>query len=232
MSGRRQANDFAGGRSIGYNMGIELNDWHEKIMPELSIVSVYNRREFSLTLYKRELVRQQSRGMRKGVHRDQLVLFFKDIFQRHNLDEITFLCIGTDRSTGDALGPMTGTLLEEQGLPHVIGTLAAPCDADTLEKRLAHIPAQHTIIARDACLGPKDAAGTYYVSGAPLRPAESVGGKLPPVGQYSLAAVVNANGPRPYSILQMTSLYLVMNMAQTIADSISEARSARQTFHL
>jgi putative sporulation protein YyaC len=184
-----------------------------------------------LALYKRELVRQQNREIRKGVPGDQLVLFFKDISQLHNLDEITFLCIGTDRSTGDALGPLTGTLLEECGIPHVIGTLAAPCDADTLEKRLAQIPAHHTVIAIDACLGPKDAAGTYYVSGTPLYPAQSVGGKLPPVGEYSVAAVVNANGPRPYSILQMTSLHLVIGMSQTIANAVTEAWIARETFH-
>ncbi|MBR2563369.1 MAG: spore protease YyaC [Paenibacillus sp.] len=176
-----------------------------------------------MALYKRELVRQQNRGRRKAVPGDHLSPFFKDISQLHSLDQITFLCIGTDRSTGDALGPMTGTLLEERGIPHVIGTLAAPCDADTLEKRLAHIPAHHTIIAIDACLGPKDATGTYYISGTALRPAQSVGGNLPEVGEYSVAAVVNANGPRPYSILQMTSLYLIMGMSRTIADAISEA---------
>lgn len=185
-----------------------------------------------MALYKRELVRQQSREMRKGVPGDELVLFFKDISRRHDLHEITFLCIGTDRSTGDALGPLTGTLLEESGIPHVIGTLAAPCDADTLEKRLAHIPAHHTVIAIDACLGPKAAAGTYYVSGTPLHPAQSVGGKLPPVGEYSVAAVVNANGPRPYSILQMTSLHLVMGMSQTIADAVTVAWNVQETFHL
>ncbi|MGQ8875063.1 spore protease YyaC [Paenibacillus sp. TSA_86.1] len=185
-----------------------------------------------MALYKRELVRHQNRGMRKGVPGDELALFFKDIFQRHNLNEITFLCIGTDRSTGDALGPMTGTLLEERGIPHVVGTLAAPCDADTLEERLAHIPADHTVIAMDACLGPKAATGTYYVSGTPLHPAQSVGGKLPPVGEYSVAAVVNANGPRPYSILQMTSLNLVIGMSQTLADAVIEAWNAQETFHL
>ena len=149
--------------------------------------------------------------------------FFKEISELHKLDEVTFLCIGTDRSTGDALGPMTGTLLEERGIPHVIGTLAAPCDADTLEKRLEQLPAHHTVIAIDACLGPKDAAGTYYVSESSLRPARSVGGNLPSVGEYSVAAVVNVNGPRPYSILQMTSLYMVMGMSRTIADAVTEA---------
>jgi len=176
-----------------------------------------------LAVYKRELVRHQSREARQNVQGEDLVLFFKHIYKLHSPDEITFVCIGTDRSTGDALGPLTGSLLEEYGVNHVIGTLASPCDADTLEKRLALVPSHHAIIAIDACLGPKQATGTYYLAEHPLIPAKSVGGKLPPVGHYSVAAVVNANGPRPYSILQMSSLHFVMGMSRTIAEAVVEA---------
>ncbi|UPK43157.1 spore protease YyaC [Paenibacillus pabuli] len=176
-----------------------------------------------LAVYKRELVRHQSREARQNVQGEDLVLFFKRIYQLHSPDEITFVCIGTDRSTGDALGPLTGSLLQEAGVKHVVGTLASPCDADTLEKRLALVPSHHAIIAIDACLGPKQAAGTYYLAEHALIPAKSVGGKLPPVGHYSVAAVVNANGPRPYSILQMTSLHFVMGMSRTIAEAVVEA---------
>ncbi|WP_342571064.1 spore protease YyaC [Paenibacillus sp. FSL R5-0749] len=184
-----------------------------------------------MAAYKREVVRHQGREVRKGVPAENLILFFENILKLHALDEITFVCIGTDRSTGDALGPLTGSILQENGIGNVIGTLSSPCDADTLERKLALIPAHHAIIAIDACLGPKHAVGTYYLSNNPLIPAQSVGGKLPPVGQYSLAAVVNANGPRPYSILQMTSLHSVMEMSRTIADAAIEAWKWRQTFH-
>ena len=57
----------------------------------------------------------------------------------------------------------------------MVGTLAAPCDADTLEKRMSQIPAHHAIVAIDACLGPKHATGTYYLSHHALNPAQSVG---------------------------------------------------------
>ncbi|WP_433707412.1 spore protease YyaC [Paenibacillus illinoisensis] len=180
-----------------------------------------------MAAYKREMVRHQSRETPKGVPGEDLVLFFKHIYEQHSPDEITFVCIGTDRSSGDALGPLTGSLLEEHGVGHVVGTLAAPCDADTLEKRMSEIPAHHAIVAIDACLGPKHATGTYYLSHHALNPAQSVGGKLQPVGHYSVAAVVNVNGPRPYSILQMTSLHLVMNMSRTIADAAFAAWKMR-----
>lgn len=78
-----------------------------------------------MAAYKREMVRHQAREVRKGVPAENLVLFFKNIVQLHSPAEITFVCIGTDRSTGDALGPLTGSLLQESGMENVIGTLSS-----------------------------------------------------------------------------------------------------------
>jgi DNA-binding LacI/PurR family transcriptional regulator len=49
---------------------------------------------------------------------------------------IVFVCIGTDRSTGDSLGPIVGTLLEEKGLRtfYVYGTLDEPIHAVNLSE--------------------------------------------------------------------------------------------------
>ncbi|MEF2969273.1 spore protease YyaC [Paenibacillus sp. M1] len=157
---------------------------------------------------------------RKKLTASELPGFFRGIRQRYPDREITFLCIGTDRSTGDALGPLVGTRLAEHGFPHVVGTLQFPCDADNLELRMAAIPREHVIVAIDACLGASASVGSYLVSGQPLVPAQSVGVTLPAVGHYSVAAVVNVNGPKPYWTLQMTSLYQVMRMADVLADSI------------
>lgn len=149
--------------------------------------------------------------------------FFAGIRDRHIRDAVTFLCIGTDRSTGDALGPLVGTKLTELGFGHVIGTLREPCDATNLEQRMAEIPEGRVIIAIDACLGMADSVGYYLVSGQPLQPAQSVGASLPEVGHYSIAAVVNVKGPKPYWTLQMTSLYKVMQMADEIAGAAASA---------
>ncbi|WP_211749974.1 spore protease YyaC [Paenibacillus sp. Marseille-Q4541] len=149
----------------------------------------------------------------------ELIAFFKGIYTQHKEEEITFVCIGTDRSTGDALGPLTGSYLLERGFTRVIGTLTDPCDATNLVTYLAGIPQDQVIIAIDACLGSSSEVGAFLCRTASLFPARSVKGQLPPVGDYSIAAIVNANGPKPYSILQMTSLYQVMNMASQIADA-------------
>lgn len=157
---------------------------------------------------------------RKKLTEGELPGFFREIRTRHPKQDITFLCIGTDRSTGDALGPLVGTRLEEHGFTGVVGTLAFPCDASNLETRISAIPGDHIIVAIDACLGNPSSVGCYLVSGQPLYPAQSVGGTLPAAGHYSVAAVVNVNGPKPYWTLQMTSLYRVMQMADLLAASI------------
>lgn len=167
----------------------------------------------------------------KKVSGSELVSFFQEILNRHGEQDITFLCIGTDRSTGDALGPLVGTRLEECGWGSVIGTLRQPCDANNLEVRLAEIPKGNIIVAIDACLGSTASLGYYLVSGKPLLPAQSVKGSLPAVGHYSIAAVVNAKGPKPYSILQMTSLYSVMQMADEIVRAAAKVSRCQSWFN-
>lgn len=50
---------------------------------------------------------------------------------------IILVCIGTDRSTGDALGPLVGTKLEQVGITNfqVFGTLDEPVHALNLEEK-------------------------------------------------------------------------------------------------
>ncbi|MWV47309.1 spore protease YyaC [Paenibacillus sp. HJL G12] len=162
-------------------------------------------------------------GSCQKIHADGLRDFFADIRSRYSLDRITFLCIGTDRSTGDALGPLTGSALCSYGFPHVVGTMSAPCDAASLEACITAIPENHIVVAVDACLGQALSVGSFLVSDEPLLPAQSVGHALPAVGHYSVAAVVNVKGPKPYATLQMTSLFHVMTMAGQIATSAADA---------
>ncbi|WP_313731772.1 spore protease YyaC [Cohnella nanjingensis] len=150
-----------------------------------------------------------------------LAPFFADLAARHALADLTFVCIGTDRSTGDSLGPWVGTLLEERGFPRVVGTLREPCDADRLAEAVAALSPEATVVAVDACLGRPENVGRFLLSAGPLVPARSVGRSFPGIGHYSVAAIVNAVGPKPYWTLQTTSLYRVMGMARQIADAAS-----------
>lgn len=159
----------------------------------------------------------------------RLASFVADIARlQPDREKILFVCIGTDRSTGDALGPLVGTLLTENGWPRVIGTLAEPCDAHRVEGAAA--AAMHeqsesslTVIAIDACLGKLQSIGGYMLGSGPLQPGAATGRQLPPIGDYAIAGVVNRFGPKAYGMLQTTSLHLVMGMAREIVSAINEA---------
>ncbi|MGE5553863.1 MAG: spore protease YyaC [Betaproteobacteria bacterium] len=144
--------------------------------------------------------------------------------------EIVVLCIGTDRSTGDALGPLTGSkLANRSGRPFAVyGTLENPVHAANLSDNLERIVRSHRnpfIVAIDACLGKTDHVGCISVKSGPLRPGTGVNKNLPPVGQMHVIGVVNVGGFMEYLVLQNTRLALVMKMADIIADSLYDSLS-------
>ncbi|HZG58218.1 spore protease YyaC [Paenibacillus sp.] len=140
---------------------------------------------------------------------------------------VTFVCIGTDRSTGDALGPLVGTALAAAGYERVIGTLASPCDANTLPTWIAELaalpPGSEAVVAIDAALGRPESVGKFQVTSVPTLPGASLGRNLPPVGDYGIAGIVNGAGMKSYAILQNTSLHRVMTMADSIVAAIKAA---------
>lgn len=133
-------------------------------------------------------------------------------------DQVTFACIGTDRSTGDSLGPLVGTYLKRMGYPNVIGTLEDPLHAMNMENRLKGL--KSPVVAIDACLGLSSSVGSYKAEAGPLKPGAGVGKDLPGVGDYHITGIVNVGGFMEYFVLQNTRLSLVMNMAETIANTI------------
>jgi len=134
---------------------------------------------------------------------------------------IILLCIGTDRSTGDSLGPLTGTKIKEKGLPglSVIGTLEHPVHAGNLATTLGEIYNNYEnpyIIALDACLGRLESVGCITLAEGPLKPGTAVQKELPEVGEIHLTGIVNINGFMQYMVLQNTRLGIVWLMSETI----------------
>ncbi|QPA30944.1 spore protease YyaC [Thermaerobacillus caldiproteolyticus] len=140
---------------------------------------------------------------------------------------IAIVCIGTDRSTGDSLGPLVGTMLKEKNVSHfyVYGTLEEPIHAMNLEEKISAIRSIHEnvfIIAVDACLGRLKSVGAITIAEGPVKPGAGVNKQLPPVGDLHITGVVNVSGFMEFFVLQNTRLHLVMNMARTIANGIYE----------
>jgi putative sporulation protein YyaC len=144
---------------------------------------------------------------------------------------IVFVCIGTDRSTGDSLGPLVGTFLEEKSAApfHVYGTLEDPIHAVNLEERLTKIKEKHNqpfIIGIDACLGRLKSVGVIQIGEGPVKPGAGVNKELPPVGDIHITGIVNVSGFMEFFVLQNTRLNLVLKMARTIAEGIYTASLA------
>ncbi|MCZ0702225.1 putative sporulation protein YyaC [Natronobacillus azotifigens] len=139
--------------------------------------------------------------------------------------EIVIVCIGTDRSTGDALGPITGSLLSRWKQPHfsIYGTLKKPVHALNLADTLTAIRNNHKepfIIAIDACLGRQSSIGSIKAGIGAVRPGLALKKDLPPVGDLHITGIVNASTPVDYLTLQNTRLHLVMELAELISKSL------------
>ena len=145
-----------------------------------------------------------------------------------NHQPVVVVCIGTDRSTGDALGPLVGTKLHNKDtFPFfVYGTLDDPVHAVNLEEKLKKIQAEHPgafIIGIDACLGRLNHVGMVSINDGPVKPGAGVNKQLPPVGDMHITGIVNVSGFMEYFVLQNTRLSIVMKMADLIADSLHMA---------
>ncbi|MDX8363258.1 MULTISPECIES: spore protease YyaC [Bacillaceae] len=143
---------------------------------------------------------------------------------------IVFVCIGTDRSTGDSLGPLVGSKLEEKNLTHfhVYGTLEDPIHAVNLKDKLIEINNAYRnpfIIGIDACLGKLNSVGYISIGDGPVKPGAGVNKELPAVGDIHMTGIVNVSGFMEFFVLQNTRLHIVMSMAKTIATAINEAHN-------
>jgi putative sporulation protein YyaC len=156
--------------------------------------------------------------------------------QKQNLhtDPLIVMCIGTDRSTGDALGPLVGSYIERSNIDSLIvyGTLDTPVHAANLPEILSIVEKSYpnnTVIAVDACLGKSEHIGSMSVRPGPLLPGRGVNKYLPSVGQLHIVGIVNVGGFMEYFVLQNTRLNLVVKMAETISESIKICRNISMT---
>lgn len=138
---------------------------------------------------------------------------------------IIFLCIGSDRSTGDSLGPLIGYKLNNLNLNnvHIYGSLLNPVHSKNLVSTLTEINSTYDnpyIVAIDACLGQLKNVGKIFISNKPLRPGLALNKDLPQVGNMSITGIVNISGGFDFIILQNTRLFAVMQIADSISNGI------------
>lgn len=142
-----------------------------------------------------------------------------------------FLCVGSDKITGDAFGPIVGDNLEKllkkfYNNIKVIGTLEKPVSGINLEEQVNKIYQSYKnpcIIAIDAALSKKEDIGKIIVTNTKMKFAKGVGKKNIEVGDISIKGIVAKDYKIPkynFNELQNTSLNIVMKLAKTTSDGI------------
>lgn len=156
-----------------------------------------------------------------------LALILDSVFQLAVGRRVVLVCVGTDRSTGDAFGPIIGSKLCDtlsSSRVSVYGTLDEPVHAVNLASTLEHIRGSHRdqpfILAIDACLGKFEHVGHIILEQGPLHPGAGVKKSLPKFGDYTLTGVVNVCGFMEYFVLQNTRLGVVMRMTDVVVEAI------------
>ena len=145
--------------------------------------------------------------------------------KRQGKSEILFLCIGTDRSTGDSLGPLIGYKLTEMGIKNarIIGTLDNPVHTMNLEHcmgRVQKLFANSIVVAVDASVGNAEHIGYVTLGRGPLKPGLGVRKELDAVGDIFITGIVGSSRNGDPLMLQSVRLSVVMRLADCISKSV------------
>jgi putative sporulation protein YyaC len=137
------------------------------------------------------------------------------------------LCIGSDLVAGDALGPVTGTLLgrKTENIPcFIYGNLTAPITAKEVryaENFLRKTHPKSPIIAVDAAVGAEGEVGLIRVQSGGLTPGSGAGKKLDKVGDISVLGIVAEKSLFNYALLNSIRLNVVYRMSEIISDGLA-----------
>ena len=137
------------------------------------------------------------------------------------------LCIGSDLSVGDSLGPVTGTKLKQSlsGLNcYVYGTLAKPITAHEVKYMNEFLAFTHPgspIIAIDAAVGNAGDIGLIKVAKRGLRPGSGANKRLSKVGDVSIMGIIAEQSVFNYSLFSATRLNVVYKMSEIIAEGVT-----------
>ena len=140
-------------------------------------------------------------------------------------DELVFLCIGSDRITGDSLGPLIGRelSLHKNRDFFVYGTLEQPVHAMNLDEYLLDIALCHPnalTVAIDASLGRPRHQHHITIGAGSIHPGAGAGKKLPQVGDIFITGIVSSFDSASHSELQALDFTRILCLADTIARGI------------
>ena len=137
------------------------------------------------------------------------------------------LCIGSDLSVGDSLGPVTGTKLKEKlgGINcFVYGTLSKPITAHEVKYMNEFLKSTHPncpVIAVDAAVGIAGDIGLIKIAKRAIKPGSGANKKLSKVGDISIMGIVAERSVFNYSLFSATRLNIIYKMSEIISEGIA-----------
>lgn len=144
----------------------------------------------------------------------------KDIIDKNTV----IVCIGTDRAIGDTLGPLVGTMLQNNNYKYpVYGTLNNPIHALNIYESIEKIKQNHkngNFLAIDACLGSKSNIGIIQIREGPIFPGKGVGKKLPQIGDNSIVGIVDKIDENNKFSFNNIRLSFILELAELISSAI------------
>lgn len=156
---------------------------------------------------------------------------FNKVKSKKEYPEITILCVGTDRITGDCFGPLVGSKLIEQLQQYnysninVYGTLQQNLSYENITKIMKDINNKSIIIVVDAALSKKENIGKIFVSNTKTVLAKSLQKDKIEIGDISIKSVVAKDykiAKCNFNALQNISLNCVMTLANIVSEGIFE----------
>ncbi len=136
-----------------------------------------------------------------------------------------FVCVGTDASIGDSVGPFCGTFLENTTNDiFIYGTLQKPITAKDIRSVKNFISKVHPfskVVVIDAAIGKKADVGKIKIYDAPIKPGLGLNKNLPELGDVSIIAIVAERAEKNLSLSNFTRLSPIYKMARVIEGGIT-----------
>lgn len=160
--------------------------------------------------------------------------FYRGLNQKNrSFSDLIFLCIGTDRITGDCFGPIVGDKLQKNMRnitinTSIYGSLEEPIVESNLKRKINEIYIKYDspfVVAIDAALSKEENIGKIFVMNESLKLGKGLEKNIAQIGNISIKGVVGRkerNKKKNMEILQNTSLNTVMNLADIVSEGIME----------
>jgi len=154
--------------------------------------------------------------------------------RKRSVLDLVFLCIGTDRMTGDCFGPLVGTKIQEKIENYnifninIYGTLENNISCSNIEQTISKIKKIHPnsyVVAIDAALSKKENIGEIFLNEGSLTIGKGLSKNRIKVGDANIKAVVGKDfkfANYNFNVLQNISLNSVIKLADIVADGIVE----------